>query len=93
MTLEEAALWKGWARRSTNGGLVWIESEIDVREIWETATAAERERCAKLCEQQISGYHSIEVLCNDVPCEAEEIGEIKMSRQCAEAIRAEQPPR
>lgn len=93
MTLEEAAIQNGWARRSTNGGLVWIESEMDAREIWETATAAERERCAKLCEQQVDGFHSLEVLCNDVPSEAEEIGEIKMAHQCAAAIRKEQPPR
>lgn len=50
MTLEKAALKNGWARRSKNGGLVWIESEMDVRDIWETATAAERERCARIAE-------------------------------------------
>lgn len=59
MTLEEAALQNRWARRSTNGGLVWIENELDVREIWETATATERERIALLAENRDDGWHSL----------------------------------
>lgn len=65
----------------------------DIVAAYEAGAAAERERCAKLCEQQVDGFHSLEVLCNDVPSEAEEIGEIKMAHQCAAAIRKEQPPR
>ncbi len=52
--------------------------------------AAERERCAKLCEEQVDGYTPIAMLSRDVAWEAESMGEIQMARQCAAAIRGPQ---
>jgi hypothetical protein len=57
---------------------------------WEAATKAEREACAKVCEDQIDGYYERDRLSNDVPWEASTIGEIDMAMQCAAAIRSNQ---
>ncbi len=52
--------------------------------------AAERERCAKVCEAQIDGYGDLSIYTHDVPWEAETMGQIRMAKECAAAIRAGQ---
>lgn len=85
----------GWANvecvrfvnRSTGQRTTETVSRDGLLDLMRAVQAAERDRCAKLCEQQVEGYTAYEMLDSDVAWEAGSKGEIEMARQCAAAIR------